>query len=582
MLFGTILVVLISWAFDMQSHRSTVNSKLNELQTLSEEIALHLESHLLENVAISLTLSSAPIIKESLVKSNSEFADFSAEERELEIEGRNEHWVKKTDISDPYIKAHMTNRVAEFFKSQHNILPGTYGEIFLTNRYGVMIATTGKLTTLAHADKYWWKAAFGDGKGRVFLDDRGFDQSVQGYVLGVVIPIKSENEIIGLLKCNINIIGPLTDLVNDFSQRNLGMLQIVRTQGLIVSGEDTVPLSTKVSPKIVDYLKQKIIGSLIISEDNEESQLIAFCPIETTMGSEVIGFGGSMKSIDHIKGNTGEGWHVLISVKEETVIESAHEITKRVFSAGIFFTILTAIAALLLGRMATKPIVEVASVARIIGGGDLNVRSKLSSNDEFGSLSGSINCMAENLQKSMASRDDLKSEVEQRKKAEEKLQVLATTDELTGAYNRRAFNEKARYNFARAKRHNEPMSIFLIDIDHFKKVNDTHGHDVGDMILTDIVHIIMKNIRQEDIVARWGGEEFTVLLPQTGKSASLQLAERLREMISSYVFPKSIHMTVSIGFSELQSDDTVESLIKRADIALYQAKESGRNKVISG
>ncbi len=102
------------------------------------------------------------------------------------------------------------------------------------------------------------------------------------------------------------------------------------------------------------------------------------------------------------------------------------------------------------------------------------------------------------------------------------------------------------------------------------------------MVLKDTVLVIMKNIRQEDIVARWGGEEFTVLLPQTGESASLQLAERLREMISSYAFPKSIHITVSIGLSELRSDDTVESLIKRADIALYQAKEGGRNLVISG
>ncbi len=199
--------------------------------------------------------------------------------------------------------------------------------------------------------------------------------------------------------------------------------------------------------------------------------------------------------------------------------------------------------------------------------------------DEIGSLAKSLNSMAENLQVTMTSRDELKYEIKQREKVEEKLRLLSTTDELTGAYNRRAFNEHLSANIGRAKRYNELLSIFLLDIDNFKNINDSYGHDVGDLALKALARIVKESIRQDDIVARWGGEEFTILLPETGKDAALQLAERLREKISGHDFPKVGHITVSIGLAELQVDDNSDSLVKRADLALYQAKDAGKNIV---
>ncbi len=175
--------------------------------------------------------------------------------------------------------------------------------------------------------------------------------------------------------------------------------------------------------------------------------------------------------------------------------------------------------------------------------------------------------------------DELIHEVERRQEVEEKLKILVTIDELTSAYNRRAFNNYLHINMGRAKRYNEPLSMLMLDIDHFKNINDSHGHDVGDLILKALVHVAKESIRQEDILARWGGEEFSVLLPQTGKNTVLQLAERLRKTISDHHFPKHLHVTVSIGCTSLQDDDSSESFIKRADTALYQAKDAGRNRV---
>jgi diguanylate cyclase (GGDEF)-like protein len=373
--------------------------------------------------------------------------------------------------------------------------------------------------------------------------------------------------------------GPLTDIVQDFGLRHSGRMKIVRTGGLIVSECDVTPLSTRINEELVGLLQQKEMGAKFVTT-NEGNQLIAFSPIQTTMGSERIGFGGKQESIDQIKGNKGESWQVVISLEEKEALETAHKTTRLIISAGIIFTILTTVLALLLGKWAAKPIVGLAVTAKKIGDGQLNARTDVSSNDEIGSLAKSLNSMADNLHKIMTSKEELTNEVEQRKNAEEKLQILATTDELTGCYNRRAFNDCLQENFGRAKRYNEPLSLLLFDIDHFKKVNDTHGHDTGDLILKAFVCVVMENIRHIDILSRWGGEEFMVLLPQTGKDTALQLAERLREKVFAHDFPKVGHITASIGLTELHADDTTDSMVKRADDALYKAKHGGRNMVI--
>jgi diguanylate cyclase (GGDEF)-like protein len=577
-LFGVVILILLSLGYAKYGRRIVIDKEVENIKNISEEVALHVESRLKEKAVIAATLSSAPLIKEALLKSNAEFAALPDDERTQEIDRRNQQWMTTADINDPFIRAHMTNPVAEYLKLQQMIMPGEYGEIFLTNRYGVMIAATGKLTTLAHAHKYWWLAGYDEGQGRIFLDDRGFDTSAQGYVLGVVVPIRDKNEIIGILKSNVNIMGPLTDIVQEFGLRSTGEMKIVRTGGLIVSERDVIPLTAQVNAALVGSLRQKEGGTAIIAE-NDGNQLVAYFPIPITMGSEQFGFGGKQESLDHIQGNKGEAWSVIVSRSESEVSETANKTTLVIVFVGMIFTLVTALVALVLGKWAARPIVELAITAQILGEGHLNARAEVGANNEIGCLAKSLNSMAENLQTTMTSRDELIYEVKQREKVEEKLRVLSTTDELTGAYNRRAFNEYLGANIGRAKRYKALLSICLLDIDNFKNINDSYGHDVGDLALKALVRIVKESIRQEDIVARWGGEEFTILLPETGKDAALQLAERLRKNIAVNDFPKVGRITVSIGLAELQVDDTSDTLVKRADLALYQAKDSGRNIV---
>ncbi len=166
----------------------------------------------------------------------------------------------------------------------------------------------------------------------------------------------------------------------------------------------------------------------------------------------------------------------------------------------------------------------------------------------------------------------------------------ATLDALTGFYNRRQLEERIKQEVAGAKRKNNNLCAIMIDIDFFKNVNDTYGHAVGDLVLKTVAHIIKAQLREYDIAGRYGGEEFTVLLPFTKLEDAQSVAERLRKAVErksvdiSKVVPdtlnKNINVTISLGVYQLQSSDEDVDLLQKADNALYQAKSDGRNKVV--
>jgi len=156
---------------------------------------------------------------------------------------------------------------------------------------------------------------------------------------------------------------------------------------------------------------------------------------------------------------------------------------------------------------------------------------------------------------------------------------LATVDPLTGAYNRRQLESIVQGAVERKKRYGTPISMLLIDVDHFKKINDRFGHAAGDMVLRDIAAQLRASIRTIDLLFRVGGEEFLVLLPESGLSGALRVAEKLRSTIAAQPMLGDHQITISIGAGELAGDEESRDLLKRCDEALYQAKSAGRNRV---
>jgi len=177
-------------------------------------------------------------------------------------------------------------------------------------------------------------------------------------------------------------------------------------------------------------------------------------------------------------------------------------------------------------------------------------------------------------------------DISEQKKREDELLRLATTDPLTGAFNRRYGTERLVEAFDRHKRYASPATVLMIDIDHFKKVNDTYGHDVGDIVLQDLAKLLRAQVRAVDMVARWGGEEFLVLMPETPAEPAAVVARRILAAVRATPFAvpgRTIGLTVSIGAASFTPDiASVDALVKRADTALYDAKSGGRDRLVTG
>jgi diguanylate cyclase (GGDEF)-like protein len=191
--------------------------------------------------------------------------------------------------------------------------------------------------------------------------------------------------------------------------------------------------------------------------------------------------------------------------------------------------------------------------------------------------------VAERTRDLMQANERLLHEVAERARAEEQLALAARADPLTGLMNRRAMLEQLDYQVARFQRNDTPFVLILADLDHFKSVNDTLGHDAGDQALIEIAERLKSGLRAQDLVARWGGEEFLILLPDTDLEGGLVVAEDLREAIAAQAVTiggETLRLTLSLGVAGYCARKSLNECIKAADTALYRAKVQGRNRVV--
>jgi diguanylate cyclase (GGDEF)-like protein len=184
----------------------------------------------------------------------------------------------------------------------------------------------------------------------------------------------------------------------------------------------------------------------------------------------------------------------------------------------------------------------------------------------------------------IASSVDNTEAISERKELEAKLHYMASHDSLTGLYNRHVLEDRLEYEIKRSTRYQHSLSVLMIDIDHFKRVNDTYGHHIGDLVLQGFAKRLEASIRNSDYISRYGGEEFVAVLPETPTTEAKELAERIRREVSEHPFPienkLNISLTISIGISTLSDHcRTKTELITAADFALYASKKAGRNQI---
>jgi diguanylate cyclase (GGDEF)-like protein len=238
-----------------------------------------------------------------------------------------------------------------------------------------------------------------------------------------------------------------------------------------------------------------------------------------------------------------------------------------------------------LNRVVIRPVKALEASVRRMGEGHLSTRvPPMLAGRELRELGDIINRMAAALQ---AERENLERTVAERTRelqdANARLERLAVTDGLTGLFNHRRFQEALHSELLRCERHKRPLAVLMLDVDFFKKVNDSMGHPAGDELLRRLAEVLGKDLRQTDLIARYG-EEFAVLLPETTKAEALQVGERMREAVETRInesTPWPQRITVSVGVATFPEDaKNAEDVLEAADQALYVAKRQGRNRVV--
>ena len=277
------------------------------------------------------------------------------------------------------------------------------------------------------------------------------------------------------------------------------------------------------------------------------------------------------------------GWQVVAREPEGIALAPTRNALRVATGIGCGAALLACCAAWLAARRLSLDLNRVAHAAQRVEQGVTDAAIPLlDSNLEVMTLSTSLHRMTERL---VSANAEMEAQVRQRtselESANRELDQMVRHDPLTGVLNRRGFHAQYDLVVALARRGARPLCLLMVDADHFKRVNDTHGHDVGDDVLRVLARLMTERLRSSDVVARFGGEEFVALLPDTDREAASAVAGALRRAIAAHQHPQAGQVTVSVGVASLQlPDEGLDSLLRRADEALYAAKRQGRDRVV--
>jgi len=465
---------------------------------------------------------------------------------------------------------------------QHN--PAQYHLLVLTDRKGALVAASprGTARRYLYGKEIEWEAAFDEGRGKLFIGDITWDPALSAYTLNMAVPVRINGKIGGVLILN-HTVDRLFKSVTD--------VRIGHTDHTMLAASDGSLLFCPIF-QIKNHTLSKGFSQALFRETAgwTTTQMDVHYP-----GREAInGFAPVNFKIDDLSPQSlgGQRWYIFTSQNpEETYAPLRSLLRWTAFSAGIGSVILVALAILVV-RTIVRPITLLRTQARDIIQGIQSLplerrttatpyvlpKIEIHTGDEIEDLAGTFYEMTGVLERTRRFLVE----------TTHRLEEMAIRDELTGLYNRRHVLDELKAEFSRSVRFSLPLSCMEIDLDYFKDVNDRYGHQAGDRVLRQISELFQKSFREPDILARIGGEEFLVVLPQTDAPGALAKAERLREQVAKQVFTidygRTIRLTISIGVAVFPDEriQNIDHLVKLADDALYQSKKDGRNRVSRG
>jgi diguanylate cyclase (GGDEF)-like protein len=432
-----------------------------------------------------------------------------------------------------------------------------YQELMLLDLQGASVATSSDKVTTVKLPEKWLERAQAN---KYNVGSAYWDETLQAAVIVIVQPIRTANErLLGVLVAKLNF-RTISKILMKYAQGEIGELYLITKDGFLLVSSQSISAKF-LETKLLNNTTQKLF-----SQEGEPNAYLGY------HNQPVV---GALKRISEL------GWGVVAEkerAKAYAQIVGLRNLTLALV-VGLMFVI--GLAAYLLSLSLVRPLNRLTSGAGKVAGGDLEVDVPVSSRSEVGYLTEVFNDMVARLRQG---REELASINETLREKNVELHEISITDSLTGLYNRKHLMETLDKEVSRSQRHSRSFSLLVIDIDHFKKYNDTYGHLAGDEVLSKLASVFKESIRSSDYAARYGGEEFIIMLPEIGPEQGVEAAERIRHKVAEEIFSgdgESIKVTISVGVACYpKNGEDAESVIRNADAALYEAKELGRNRVI--
>ncbi|MGA1871110.1 MAG: diguanylate cyclase [bacterium] len=432
-----------------------------------------------------------------------------------------------------------------------------YEELMLTDLEGNVVVTNADKVSSVKLPENWLAMA----QTNKPIIGKAYWSEVYGTGIMIIAePIRSPNDqILGLLAAKLNF-KTIRMMLKNYTQGETGELYILTEDGIVL--ESSHPVSTKfVHTKLTKKIARRLFSQIkfpLNYEGYKEKMVV-----------------GALKRVPILD------WGVIAEKEREKAY--AQIVRLRNITLTLVGVVLLCISfcAYFLGLTIVRPLDCLTKGAGKVAAGDLDVDLPVRSRCEVGYLTGVFNHMVARLRKG---REDLDAVNKRLREKNMELEEISVTDSLTALYNRKHLMETLDKEMARSRRYNSQLTLLIIDIDYFKKYNDTYGHLAGDEVLRQMSEIFRKSIRKCDYAARYGGEEFIIILPEIGQKDGVAMAERIRhtivkEKIGGNSHPIQVTVSVGVALFPMHGDEP-QSLISKADEALYQAKKNGRNQVV--
>jgi diguanylate cyclase (GGDEF)-like protein len=450
-------------------------------------------------------------------------------------------------------------RLSDYLSSVQQLFPD-YEEILVIDHETSVVASSSESAGAVNLPPNWLgELQADDAVDRAILGAPYWDPHTEGAVLTIAVPIGSPaGPFLGAMAARLKI-NSVDSILKSYSPGESGQAYLINPAGNLITS------SRMSSSRLMNMkLPETAVRDLLEMEGTA---------IEYTdhLGTEVI---GTLRRIPRLN------WALVAEIPIEEAYAQVARLRNVTLVVVAVLLLGVGLIAYVLALVIVRPLDRLTAGAREVAAGDLSVGLPVIGRGEVSYLTEVFNDMVSKLRRGRAELDTANETLTEQNEALERLSI---TDGLTGLFNRRQLMEALTKESLRTRRHKRPFAVLMLDVDHFKKCNDSYGHLVGDNVLKKLASILKGMIRDVDFVARYGGEEFVVLLLEAGQDGGAEVAERIRERIAAEAFTsgnEEFSITVSIGVAECSGvDPSPDAVISQADRALYQAKRRGRNRV---